>query len=725
MTKKILSLLLIFSFLVNFQLRAEGDDEGMWMPFLIQKLNMKKMQKMGLELSAEDIYNADKSSLKDAVVALDHGSCTGEIVSPDGLLLTNHHCGYGEIQEHSTVENDYLTEGFVAWEKSEELPNPGKTVSFLISADDVTDKILSKLNDNMDEEERQMMIRKVSKKLEEEAIEGTHYSAEVQSFYKGNNFYIFVYETFKDVRLVYAPPSSIGKYGADTDNWMWPRHTGDFAVFRVYADKDGNPAEYSEDNVPYKPRKYLTISGQGYDKGDFAMVLGYPGRTSRYLTAKGVKQVMENENKIRIDLREIKQDIMKEEMDNSDKVRIQYASKYSRSANYYKYSIGQNKGLKNLNVIEKKKALEAQLMNWVNQKKDRKEKYGDMLTLINDAVEKTDKYDVAMNYWFEAVWAGAEFPRFALNNSRSLQEYVMTKNEETRASLEETAKDFFKDYYQTIDKKLFTAMMSKYKKDMDESFHPAFFSVVKEEHDDSFEKYADKIFKESIFTDKERFMAFLDEPDPDVLQKDPALEVARTAIAVYQNIQQETQELNYQKLKGESLYMEALRKMKNDEAIYPDANSSMRFTYGTVGDYEPRDAVVYKHYTTLEGYMEKEEEGAEKTAEFYVHQKLKDLYKAKDYGKYGVTMPNGEKRMIVGFTTDNDITGGNSGSPVLDGKGRLIGIAFDGNWEAMSGDIAFETELQKCINVDIRFVLFVMDKYSGAEHLINEMDIEF
>jgi hypothetical protein len=725
MFKKILSLLLIFSLLSSLSLRAEGDDEGMWMPFLIQKLNMKKMQKMGLELTAEDIYSANNSSLKDAIVALDHGSCTGEIVSPDGLFLTNHHCGYGEIQAHSTVENDYLTEGFVAWTKKEELPNPGKTVSFLISAEDVTDKVLAKLTDEMDEEERQMMIRKVAKELEEEAVEGTHYTAEVQSFFKGNNFYIFVYETFKDVRLVYAPPSSIGKYGADTDNWMWPRHTGDFSVFRVYADKDGKPAEYSEDNVPYKPRHFLTISGKGYEKGDFAMVLGYPGSTSRYLTAKGVEQVMENENKIRIKLRETKQEIMKAEMDKSDKVRIQYASKYSRSTNYYKYSIGQNKGLRNLDVIGKKKALEIQLMTWINEKEERKAKYGDMLKLINNAVEKSDKYDVAFNYWIEALWIGAEFPRFALNASRSMQEYVMTKDEDLKKELEETANEFFKDYYRPIDKKMFTALMKIYKMDLDKEFYPSFFETVENEYDGSFEKYADSIFENSLFTSEERFMAFLEDPKPEAMQGDLALEVAQSAIALYQTIQQATQELNYQKQKGERFYMDALRKMKSDEALYPDANSTMRFTYGTVGDYEPRDAVVYKHYTTLAGYMEKEEEGAAKTAEFYVHQKLKDLYKAKDFGRYGVTLPNGEKQMIVGFTTDNDITGGNSGSPVLNGKGQLIGIAFDGNWEAMSGDIAFETELQKCINVDIRFVLFVMDKYSGAKHLLDEMNIVF
>ncbi|MEA2043247.1 MAG: S46 family peptidase [Bacteroidota bacterium] len=727
MYKKTLSLLIIFALILNLTVSADGKDgkdEGMWLPFLVQKLNMKKMKKMGLKLSAEDIYSVNNSSLKDAVIALDHGSCTGELVSAQGLFLTNHHCGYGEIQAHSTVEHDYLTEGFVAETKKDELANPGKTVSFLISAKDVTDQILAKISDKMDEQEREMMIRKVIDEITGEATEGTHYHADVQSFFKGNNYYLFVYETFKDVRLVYAPPSSIGKYGADTDNWMWPRHTGDFSMFRIYTAPDGSPAEYSEENVPLKPRHFFPISMKGYEKGDFAMVMGYPGSTSRYLTADGVSQTMENENKIRIKLRRIKQEIMKSEMDKNNKVRIQYASKYSRSTNYYKYSIGQNNGLKNLNVVAKKTKLEKQLTQWINANKDRKAKYGKTLELINTAVKNTDEYDIAMNYWIEAIWMGGEFTRFSLTSSRALQRYMAINSEESMTELKKNGKDFFKDYYQPIDKKKFVAMMKAYKNDIDEKFHPSFFNTVESGYEDSFAKFADSLMESSIFTNQERYNAFINNPDAVVLKNDLALQVAQSAIMLYQEISQATQEQVYNKTKGERLYMAALKEMLKDKALYPDANSSMRFTYGSVGNYEPRDAVLYKHYTTLDGYMEKEDIGSAKTAEFYVHQKLKDLYDAKDYGNYATKLPNGEKEMRVCFTTNNDITGGNSGSPVLNGKGELMGIAFDGNWEAMSGDIAFETELQKCINVDIRFVLFVIDKYSGATHLIDEMELK-
>ncbi len=723
MLKRFFSLLVIFSLFANFSVKAKGGDEGMWMPFLIQKLNFKKMQKMGLELSPSDIYSVNKSSLKDAVVALDHGSCTGEIVSASGLLLTNHHCGYGEIQAHSTVKHDYLTDGFVAKRKSDELPNPGKTASFLIRAEDVTNQINARLNDQMDEDERNDMIKKVAKEIEDKATQGTHYEAQVQSFYKGNNFYLFVYETFKDIRLVYAPPSSIGKYGADTDNWVWPRHTGDFSVFRVYADKNGKPAEYSKDNVPYKPRRFLKVSLKGYEKGDFAMVLGYPGSTNRYLTAAGIEQVMENENKIRIKLRGMKQAIMQSEMDKSDKVRIQYASKYSRSSNYYKYSIGQNKGLTNLNVVAKKQALEKELTKWINETKARKNKYGKMLDLIDNAVKKNDKYDIAFNYWIEAIWLGAEVTKFSLNASQMLNTYIQNKDKKLKKDLIETADEFFKDYYEPVDKQMFVKMMEVYKKDLDKEFYPAFFKIVKEKYNGSFKKYADYVYSKSIFVNKKRFMNFVNKPNQETLKNDPAVLIAKDAAMLYQMITNATSETDKQKAKGERLYMDALRQMQSNKALYPNANSTMRFTYGKVGNYEPRDAVVYKHFTTLEGYMEKEDVGAEKTAEFYVHQKLKDLYKAKDYGQYGIKCKDGSKKMRVAFTTDNDITGGNSGSPVLNGKGELIGIAFDGNWEAMSGDIAFETELQKCINVDIRFVLFVMDKYSGAKHLVKEMSL--
>ncbi len=725
MTKKFIAVFLVFSLILNTTtVKAGGDDEGMWLPLLVQKLNIKKMQAMGLKLTAEDIYSVNSGSLKDAVIALDHGSCTGELVSPDGLFLTNHHCGYGEIQAHSSVEHDYLTDGFWAMSRDEELPNPGKTVSFLISITDVTDKINAVINDKMSEKERELAIQKLAEKLESEAVKNSGkdwYEARVQPFFEGNQFYLFIYETFKDIRLVGAPPSSIGKYGADTDNWMWPRHTGDFSMFRIYCAPDGKPAEYSEENVPFHPRKYFPVSLKGEDKGDFAMVMGYPGSTTRYMTSWGVKNEMDVTNAIRIKLRGIKQDIMKKEMDANDKVRIQYASKYSRSTNYYKYSIGQNKGLKALNVIAKKQAEEADITNWINKKKSRKEKYGEALPLIKKSITALKESDIARNYWIEAFWLGPEIIKTSLRGFYGIQQAGDKKD--ALKEIKENQKDFFKDFYMPIDKQLFVAMCKTFKEDIPEKYYPSFFEDVDKNYNGDFSKYADYVYANSVFVNEEKFNKMIEKPDMKVLSEDPGVSIANSVYALYQSIKKETEDLHYDLQKGRRLYLAAILEKDKDTPHYPDANSTMRLTYGTVGDYSPKDAVIYKHYTTLKGYMEKENVGAPKTDEFYVPQKLKDLYNEKDYGQYGITNAKGEKEMRVCFTTNNDITGGNSGSPVINGNGELIGIAFDGNWEAMSGDIAFEPELQKCINVDIRFVLFVIDKYAGAKHLIKEMKI--
>ncbi|MCF6367115.1 MAG: S46 family peptidase [Bacteroidales bacterium] len=723
MIKKFFAVLLVFTLILNTNVKADGDDEGMWLPMLVQKLNMQKMQAMGLKLTAEDIYSVNKGSLKDAVIALDHGSCTGELVSPDGLFLTNHHCGYGEIQAHSTVEHDYLTDGFWAMSREEELPNPGKTVSFLISVEDVTDKVNEVVNDEMSEKERETAIMKLAAKLEKAAVDNSKewYEAKMQPFFEGNSYYLFVYETFMDVRLVGAPPSSIGKYGADTDNWMWPRHTGDFSMFRIYCAPDGKPAEYSEENVPFHPKKFFPVSVKGTKKNDFAMVMGYPGSTTRYMTSWGVDQEMKNTNAIRIKLRGIKQDIMKKEMNASDKVRIQYASKYSRSTNYYKYSIGQNKGLKALNVVAKKQKGEAELEAWINKKKKRKEKYGEALPIIKKLTKELDEANKVQNYWVEAFWLGPECIKAGLRGYYGLQRAA--GNEEAMKEFKEKGKDFFKDYYQPIDKEMFIAMCETYKEDINPNYYPSFFKLVDTVYSGDFSKYADYLYSTSVFVDEDRFNKFMENVDLAKLEKDPAVVVANSVYAVYTGLQKETEEKMYEFDKGKRKYLAALLEKEKDVAHYPDANSTMRFTYGSVGDYSPMDAVIYKHYTTLKGYMEKEKEGAPKTDEFYVPQKLKDLYAAKDYGQYADISSDGKKEMRVCFTTNNDITGGNSGSPVINGNGELIGIAFDGNWEAMSGDIAFETELQKCINVDIRFVLFVIDKYAGAKHLIDEMTI--
>lgn len=696
-----------------------GADEGMWLPSLIQKLNISDMQQLGCELNADDIYKINQSSLKDAVVALDHGSCTGELVSADGLLLTNHHCGFGEIQAHSSVEHDYLRDGFWAKTREEELSNPGKTASFLVRVEDVTDLILNDSTATLSEEELETNIQKTAFEIQKEATKDTHYDARVQSLFNGNRYYLFVYETFRDVRLVGAPPESIGKFGGDTDNWMWPRHTGDFSIFRVYCSPDGNPADYAEENVPYHPKHHLPISLKGYEKGDFAMILGFPGSTNRYKSSFGVNYTMTVTNPVRIEARAVKQDIMKGYMGTGQKATIQYASKYARSSNYYKYSIGQNKGLNALDVIEKKKAIEKEFTDWVNQDEERKTKYGEALGLIENAYQGTED-EKAYEYLIESMLRGPEIFYFSYGakglyealKSGDNQERINANKERLKTELDE----YFKDYDAATDKKIAAALMQLYDKNVDPAYYPSFFKEVKSKYKGDFNAFAEKMFSKTIFADPGKMKAFLDDPKLKVLDKDPAFRTASSIFnemtAIGEIMNQNTDDLQ----KGNRLFVAGLMEMNKDRKFYPDANSTLRLTYGTVSGYIPRDAVEYDYFTTLKGYLEKEIPG---DTEFDVPQRLKDLYHAGDFGDYA----DKDGTLHTCFTTNNDITGGNSGSPVINGKGELTGIAFDGNWEAMSGDIAFEPELQKCISVDIRFVLWIIDKFAGATHLIDEMTI--
>jgi len=714
--KKINVLLLLFVFIYG----SAVADEGMWLPSLIQKLNIASMQKMGCELSAEDIYSINNSSLKDAVVALDHGSCTAELISKDGLLLTNHHCGFGEIQSHSSVEHDYLRDGFWAMSKEEELPNPRKTVSFLVSIEDVTDKVLAGVTDDMSEEERAKATREVAAELEKEAKGDTHYETYVRSFFNSNKYFLFVVETFKDIRLVGAPPQALGKFGGDTDNWMWPRHTNDFSMFRVYCGPDGKPASYSEDNVPYQPKHFLPISLKGVEEGDFAMIMGYPGRTNRYETSFGVKNTMEVTNTVREEVREQLLKIWGEYMKTSQKARIQYASKYARSSNYYKYSIGQNNGLKNLKVVDKKQAIEKDFTNWVNENSARKEKYGEALKYIEDSYKDTED-DKAIAYLSEALLRGPEIFMFAyrvtglaelLKEDEPDQEKIAKTTERIKMSLD----GFFKDYNAPTDQKVVGKLLKIYADKNAEKFYPDFYKTVNKKYKGDFNKYAEKLFAKTMFDDKDELTAFLDKPSYKTLKKDMAFIAASDIVAKYREISKMVDEGQKNLDKGRRLFLAGLMEMQNNKTFYPDANSTMRLTYGKVLDYNPRDGVTYNYFTTTNGYLEKEIPG---DAEFDVPARMKELLLAKDYGQYA----DKDGSLHTCFITNNDITGGNSGSPVMNGKGELIGIAFDGNWEAMSGDIAFEPELQRCINVDIRFVLWVIDTYAGASNLIDEMDI--
>lgn len=695
-------------------------DEGMWLPSLIDKFNISNMQDKGLKLSPNEIYNINNASLKDAVVALDRGSCTAEVISENGLILTNHHCGYDEIQNHSSVDNNYLEEGFWAMSYDEELPNPGKTVSFLISIEDVTDKVLAEVTDDMDEDERNKKIYAVSNELEREARKNTHYETFVRSFFNSNQYHLFVTETFSDIRLVGAPPQALGKFGGDTDNWMWPRHTSDFSLFRVYTGADGKPASFSEDNIPYKPRHYLPISLKGFKEGDFAMIMGYPGHTNRYITSYDVNYIMEVTNPVRVEVRNAKLKILNEYMSTGPKAKIQYASKYAQSSNYYKYSIGQNNGLDNLKVIERKKALENEFMTWVNSDESRKAKYGNALNYIAESYSQVD-INKAQEYMIEAMIRGPEIFSFAY---RTLPLYRLLSEDEIKNEFIDIVKSrvsngtesHFKDYNAETDRKVAGTLLSLYAENNNPVFYPDFFSAVQKKYKGDFIKYTEKMFKKSIFDNEKELNTFFQNPDLKVLKKDMVFNAAQDIFRKFREIGEMADKSKKRLDEGHRLFLAGLMEMQKDKIFYPDANSTMRLTYGQILNYKPKDGVEYKYYTTHHGYLEKEIPGDD---EFNVPQRMKDLLSAGDFGRYAGEDGN----LPACFITNNDITGGNSGSPVLNANGELIGIAFDGNWEAMSGDIAFEPELQRCISVDIRFVLWVIDKYAGANNLIDEMYI--
>ena len=725
MSKKILGFILAVLFAAPISLKA---DEGMWLPMFVKRLNEVDMQAAGLQLTAEELYSINNSSLKDAIVSFS-GFCTGEVISAEGLLLTNHHCGYGAIQDHSTVENDYLTDGFWAMDRSKELENPDLFVDFLIRMEDVTERILAVVNDEMTEAERAQAIDAEMKAIKTEATEGNSYICKVKSFYEGNEFYMFMYERFSDIRLVGAPPSSVGKYGGDTDNWMWPRHTGDFAMFRIYAAPDGTPAAYAEENVPLTKElreknnafyHHLPVSLEGVENDDFTMVWGYPGSTDRFLTSWGVEQMLDIKAPTIVDIRDLKLKIMKKHMDADPAVRIQYASKYAQTANYWKYFIGQSKGLKRLGVYEKKQAIEADFTAFANSSEANKAKYGEALSLIEQAYAASDATEKGANFLSEVGIRGTDVILFTYRANRMIEQLLGTEDAEQKAALisqlQASAAEYFKNHNAALDEEQFAKLFAKYQAEVDASQHPSFFAHVNKKYKGDFAKFAAKMYEKSFFTDEARFNAFILAPNAKKLSKDLAAMSAASIIQSYFSMGAVTAESDAMLGKGNRLFVDGLRKMDPDKVYYPNANSTMRTTYGTVGDYVPADAVHYDHVTTLEGVIEKYVPGDH---EFDLPQGLIDLYDAKDYGQYADK--NGD--LIINFIHNTDITGGNSGSPVINAKGHLIGTAFDGNWEAMSGDIAFEPELQRTISCDIRYVLFIVDKYAGATHLIEEMDL--
>ncbi len=683
-------------------------DEGMWLLPLLEKMNIKTMKQNGCKLTAKQIYDINNSSLKDAIMIFG-GGCTAEVVSGQGLVFTNHHCGYGSIQKLSSTEHDYLRDGFWAMNQSEELPAPGLTVTFIDRFIDVTDQMLEaeKKAEELGGRKAEEFIRKFRDSLTKEAVGDNKYlNARVYSFYQGNAYYVVVSKTFRDIRFVGAPPSSIGKFGGETDNWEWPRHTGDFSVFRIYADKDNNPADYSEDNVPYSPKKFLSISLKGYKPGDFAMIIGFPGSTDRYLTSQEVIDRRDAQNEPRIVARTAKEDVWRAAMRADQKTNIQYASKFASSSNYRKNSIGMNETFAKLGTADRRAEEEKLFNEWASQTPERQAEYGDCIETINKAVEKRSKPYAALVYLMET-----------LNNVEVLQPASRALRAKNAEEFLKATENFYKDYSPELDRKTSKVLLKTFKENVTEpTYIPQVYKTIDEQFGGSIDKYVDNIFDKTVFTTKEKAKAALEDENFDP-RKDPAVQYLMEFSTSYRPMMEEVNQDSEAFAKAKKTYMKGLLEMNGNNPIYPDANFTMRLTYGKVGGYAPKDAVTYNYYTTLDGVMQKENPD---DPEFVVPAKLKELYLAKDYGKYA--LPSGE--MPVCFLTNNDITGGNSGSDVLNAKGELIGLAFDGNWEAMSGDIIFEPNLQRCINVDIRYVLFIIDKFGGAGYLLNEMDIK-
>jgi hypothetical protein len=712
-------LFLIF-FLNIIQVSAK---EGMWLPILLEQLNESDMKNMGMRISADDIYSINHSSLKDAIL-LFGGGCTCEIVSDQGLMLTNHHCGYSNIQKHSSLQQDYLTEGFWANSLTEELPNPGLTVTLLISMANVSNQVLKGVTDIMREHIRDSIIKANIQSIEKKAVEGTHYKSRVKPFYYGNEFYLFITETYNDVRLVGAPPSNIGKFGGDTDNWMWPRHTGDFSVFRIYANKDNEPADYSPDNIPYKPKSHLKISLKGVEKDDFTFVFGYPGTTEEYLPSVAIKLKTQKENPVAIKLRQNRLQIIEAAMDADKLIRIQYSAKYFSIENYYKKMIGENRGIKRLNAINKKELEEEQFLSWANADPLRKQKYGGLISAFKENYAKLTPLSVASIYLTEGG-LGVEIIRYAFSFDALLgmSKVKGTKPEDiTKAvnKLKNSAISFFKNYNAGIDQKVFVSLLSIWHKELGQELQPEIMKLVDENFQGDFEKYAHHVFDKSIFASAEKVSLFLASYKPSsykTIEKDPAFKLAHGIFNYYyNNLQPGVSEIESHIDSLQRIYMMGMREFYSDRLFYPDANLTLRVTYGNVEGYSPADAVQYNYFTTLEGIIQKEDPDV---YDYVVDSKLKQLYTSRDYGRYG----DKDGSMHVAFIGTNHTTGGNSGSPVLNADGQLIGINFDRVWEGTMSDLMYDPEQCRNISLDIRYCLFIIDKYAGAKRLVDEMSL--
>ena len=703
--------LLLIIALTSTAIFSAKADEGMWLPSLISQ-RIEDMQGKGFKLSADDIYNINQASLKDAVVLFGRG-CTGELISAEGLLITNHHCGYSQIQQHSSVEHDYLRDGFWAMSREEELPNKGLTVSFLERMDDVTDMILNGYNPSMTEQERADLVKANSDKLIKEATkDGNGLRATVEALYYGNQYFLFLYREYSDIRLVGAPPSSIGKFGGDTDNWMWPRHTGDFSIFRIYADKDNNPAAYSKDNVPYQPKKYFKISTKGVQEGDFTFIYGFPGRTQEYIHSEGVRYIEEIGDPHKIHLRTLRLDIMKKYMNESQKVRIQYSSKNANVANAWKKWQGEVKGIKKMKTVQTKQEFEKAFDKWAKGGE-----FDGVIAKIEGIYAELEPYQFATDYYTETVRT-VEVANFAMSFARLFKK---TDSEVTldKAKADELAETFYKDWHLPIDKESFVAIMNEYEKNVPADFKPAYYKEELAAYG-SIEAWAEDIFTNSIFIDPAKVAALTAE-DREAVLKDPATEFFNEFLKWYSSdIQPVTTKLNQDLqlayrdyMRGQMVYCRTQRVPK---AFYPDANLTLRVAYGHIKGYSPSDGVYYMPSSTIKGIMEKDNP---EIFDYNIPQRLRDIYAERDFGQW--TDATGE--VPVCFIATNHTTGGNSGSPVINADGNLIGINFDRVWEGTMSDIVFDPEICRNISLDIRYVLFTIDKVADADHLLEEMTL--
>ena len=689
-------------------------DEGMWMLGNLNKQTRKTMKELGLQMPADKLYNPKKPSLKDAVVSFG-GFCSGVVVSEDGLVFTNHHCGFSSVQQHSSVEHDYLKDGFVARSRAEELPNPELYVRFLLRTEDVTKRVLGVVKPSMNEMERSsavdsmMMVIGGEVSLKDSTLLGV-----VDAYYGGNEFWLSVYRDFNDVRLVFAPPSSVGKFGWDTDNWVWPRHTGDFCVFRIYADRKNRPADYSPDNVPYHPEYVAPISLDGYKEGSFCMTIGYPGSTERYLSSFGIEEMMNNSNQAQIDIRGVKQAIWKREMDSKDSIRIKYASKYDESSNYWKNSIGVNRAIRKLGILEKKREMEQEIRRWIQQNPDEREKLLQLFTDLELNYKNRREVNRAQAYFIESFLYGPELVQLALK----ILNFDFEGEQKTVIAALKDIVEQYSNLDLDIDKEVFTALLKEYRSKVDTTFLPEIYYTIAQKYNGDEKTFVDSLYASSELTTPRGLKRFLERDTTYQIFDDPAISLGIDMLTMLFDMNMQMQAPTTEIIRGERLLNGVIRRMYTSRNFYPDANSTMRLSFGTVCGYTPFDGAEYDYYTTTKGVLEKVKAHVD-DVDFAVQPEVLSLLSSGNFGRYA----DEKGEMKVCFISNNDITGGNSGSAMFNSKGELLGLAFDGNCEAMGSDILYEPKMQRTIGVDVRYILFMIEKYGKAGNLIQELNI--